>query len=939
MLLKDYFPNINKKFEKIEFSGVAFSSKNVKKNFVFFAIKGSKIDGNRYIDEAINRGATIVVTSNTREKLRRNILFLKNKNPRRLLSLVSSKIYKDKPKNLIAVTGTNGKTSISNFYYQILKLNKKKVAYFGTLGINGKAPRKKNTNTTFDPISVVKNLNTLKKKKINNVILEASSHGLKQHRLDALKFDIGIFTNLSRDHLDYHKNMNQYLNSKLILFKKLMKNKSWAIFDEDTKISNILKNICEKNKINKLTVGKDKGNIVIKSHSIINNNQKIEFSLDNKHYYFTTQLIGKVQVKNLLMSVIAAHKSKISLSKILKTIHNIKAVPGRFEKIGNLNNNAITILDYAHTPDALETCILNVKEQFRFRKINILFGCGGDRDKYKRPLMGQITNRLCDKIYLTDDNPRTENPKNIRRQIKAKISNSKLIEMSSRKKAIDTAVSELKSNEILIVAGKGHENYQEYKKKKFFSDKEYILQAIKKKNKKLSKNIKNNILNEQLDNKIKSELKINNVSINSKQIKKNDIFFGIRGKNFDGNKFADEALKKKASVCIIDRIYKNKNTKKILVKNSLSEFSKLSSSIRETFGIPIVAITGSAGKTSLKELLAQSLNQILPTVYSKKSYNNKYGVPLSLFNIKKKHEVGVFEIGMDKKGEIDYLSKLIQPDLGVITNISYAHAKNFKSLKDIAKAKGELIDNISPRGKIILNADDNFFNYFRKKSLQKGLKVISFGKNPKSTFRILNNQKINNRNYIEIKSDFKRYRFDINPDIKHHELNILAAIAVMSNFIRIENLNKNIFKYITLPPGRGNLRKLKISKKIIYLVDESYNSNPLSLKFSIKKFNKIKTKSKKYLLLGDMLELGKFSRKLHLNIASTINKSKIHKTYVYGKDIIYAYNKIRTQKKGRIFFSEKEVTNFIKNEVHNKGYLMVKGSNSTGLNKIIQRLN
>ena len=223
--------------------------------------------------------------------------------------------------------------------------------------------------------------------------------------------------------------------------------------------------------------------MIIKNHSFINNFQEIQFSFNNKNYKFRTGLIGKVQIKNLLMSVIAANQSKIPINKILKTIQNIKAVPGRFEKIGNLYNNSITILDYAHTPDALETCILNVKEQFKHRKINVLFGCGGERDRNKRSMMGRISNNLCDKIYLTDDNPRSENPIKIRQQIKVNISKSKLIEISSRKKAIETAIAELKSDEILIVAGKGHETYQEYKTKKYFSDKECMIKAINKKKK------------------------------------------------------------------------------------------------------------------------------------------------------------------------------------------------------------------------------------------------------------------------------------------------------------------------------------------------------------------------------------------------------------------------------------------------------------------------
>jgi len=939
MLLKDYLPNISKKFRNLNFSGLAFNSKKVKKNYIFVAIKGDRFDGNNYVNDAIKNGAKIIISSKFKDQIKNNIIYLKQKNPRQILSHLSSQIFKKKPENLIAVTGTNGKTSIVNFYYQILKENKKKVASFGTLGINGKKKNENTSNTTFDPIKIGKNLNYLKQKKINNVILEASSHGLKQHRLDGLKFDVGIFTNLSRDHLDYHKTLKDYLNAKLILFKKLMKEGSVAIFDEDTEYAEILKNICKKNKIKKLTIGKADGDLLIKNYSIVDNKQELIFTFNKIKYHLKTQLIGKIQIKNLLMSILAAHKSNIKLDNILKSVENIKAVAGRFEKVGNIDNNSIAILDYAHTPDALETCILNIKEQFKHRKVNLVFGCGGDRDKSKRSIMGKIANDLCDKIYLTDDNPRTESPKKIRAEIKTKILKSKLIEIPSRKMAVEKAIKDLRSDEILIVAGKGHESYQEYKTKKFFSDKACMASAIHKKNKKLSKNLKTNIINESLNKKINKNLFINQASINSKYVKKNNIFFGIKGKNIDGNKFADEALEKKASICILEKNYSKKNPRKIFVKDTLKTFSNLSCIIRKSLGTPIVAITGSAGKTSLKELIGQSLKNITPTSYSKKSFNNQYGVPLSLFNIDKKHKIGVLEIGMDKKGEIHKLSNLIKPDIGLITNISYAHIKNFKSLKEIAKAKAEIINNITNRGKIILNADDIFYNFFKEKALKRGLKITSFSKKNKSDFQFIDSDKHRIKNSVEIKTNNKKYNFKINKDLYNYKLNLAAAVAVISNFIDIDKLSQNIFKDYIQPPGRGNLKKIKFKKKTIQLLDESYNSNPLSLKFSIEKFNKIETRYAKYLLLGDMLELGKFSKKLHSDIANNINKTQISKVYVYGNDIKYTFNKLRTQKKGKIFKSISEILRFISNEINNNDYLMVKGSNSTGLKEIIKKLN
>ena len=249
MFLKDYYPKLNKKFNKVKFNGIAFDSNLVKKDYIFFAIKGNKFDGNKFVKDAIKKGSKIVVSDKTKERFENNILYLKNKNPRKMLAEFSAKINYKRPKNLIAVTGTNGKSSIANFYFQILNLNKVKAASIGTLGINYPNGNKKIINTTLDPINLNKTLEELKKNYINNIILEASSHGLKQNRLDGLKFDTAIFTNLSRDHLDYHKTYKDYLNSKLILFNKLLKKNSTIIFDNDTPQSNIFKKISTKKKL------------------------------------------------------------------------------------------------------------------------------------------------------------------------------------------------------------------------------------------------------------------------------------------------------------------------------------------------------------------------------------------------------------------------------------------------------------------------------------------------------------------------------------------------------------------------------------------------------------------------------------------------------------------------------------------------------------------
>ena len=305
--------------------------------------------------------------------------------------------------------------------------------------------------------------------------------------------------------------------------------------------------------------------------------------------------------------------------------------------------------------------------------------------------------------------------------------------------------------------------------------------------------------------------------------------------------------------------------------------------------------------------------------------------------MKQSDDFGVFEIGMDKKGEIDNLSKIIKPDLGLITNISYAHSKNFKNIKQIADAKAEIMNNIKKNGIIILNGDDHFFIILKGLALKKKLKVISFAiKNKSSEIKLLSVKKIKNKYELFLNINNNKFSFYTKNNNKNNLYNILAATASIYTFVNIKKLKKDVFLNINIPKGRGNIFDVNFKNKKIYFVDESYNSNPLSLKSSIENFEKIETKkSKKYMFLGDMLELGKHSIKQHKLISKIINKTKINKVYVIGKHIKETYKGLDPNKKAKILSNKLDMLKIIKDDFKTGDYLMVKGSNSTGLNKFI----
>ncbi|MDC3173776.1 UDP-N-acetylmuramoyl-L-alanyl-D-glutamate--2,6-diaminopimelate ligase [Candidatus Pelagibacter sp.] len=943
MHLGNYFYNISKNYKNYFFSGISFDTKSIKKNDIFFAIKGNKTDGNKFIPIAIKKGCKIIITEKKTKELQNGILFIHTKNIRKLLAEITFKINNKVPKNLIAITGTNGKSSVADFYYQILKLNNKKVASIGTLGVKSKRTNLNLTNTTINPIQLAQILRKLKSQKIENIIMEASSHGLKQNRLDGLKFNSGIFTNLSQDHLDYHKNFNDYLKAKLYLFEYLIKKKGNVITDEIIPEFREIKKITIRKKLKLHTLKDKKNNFEVIYHSFRGEAQLIKIRYNNSIKLISINLIGKIQLKNVLMAIIAAKNSNLSLDKIFNVIPKLKPVEGRFEKIGIIKNLSRVILDYAHTPDALKTCLLNLKEQFPNKKIVVLFGCGGNRDQNKRSKMGRIVSDYADRIVLTNDNPRFENPQKIRREIKKGIKKKEIIEISNRAKAIELAIHNLNSGDILLVAGKGHEKTQDMGNKKFFfSDRKVILNAIRIKNKNLSDNLKLNVIKEAVKiKKFPNSTSIKKARINSREVKQNDIFFAIKGKKNDGNKFVTQSFKRKASLVVVNNFQNKFNPKRqIKVKNTLRFLTHVSKIFRNSIDTNIIAITGSCGKTTLKELLGNVLGRISKTSISPKSYNNKFGVPLSLFNIKQNDEFGVLEIGMDKKGEIDYLSKIIEPDVAVITNINYAHAKNFKNIKQIAFAKSEIINNVKPNGYVVLNADDVFFQLHKKIANKKNLNVISFGiKNQSATVKLINIKLFGKKFRINISFNNKKKYFLLSNDFQSNVYNTLSALAVISIYKNIFKLNEKIFLNFKIPEGRGDHSILNLNDKKINLIDQSYNSNPLSLKSAIKNFDKIDSKkSNKYLLIGDMLELGSHSKKLHQSIAPIINQTKIDKVFVKGKMVSKIFKNISKAKKGRILYNKSQIIELIRKDLKNNDYLMIKASLATGLNVMVKNL-
>ena len=915
MLLKKLIKNIPLDKKKIIINGLAINSKKVQKGYIFFAIKGHNNNGEKFIKEAIKKGASVIVCSKSCKYFNKSIVTIKTSNVRFLLSEISSKFFNLKPKNIIAVTGTNGKTSVADLFYQILLINKVPVASIGTLGIKFKKKIIKSNLTSPDTIFLHQTLEKIKKEGIDNVIIETSSHGLIQHRIDHINFNAGIFTNLSQDHLDYHKSMRSYLKAKMILFNKIISKKKIIITDKTLKQYELLKRISKKRQLQLVDIS-----LIEKK---LNKNKNIKFK--------------NFQIKNLSMAIAAAKLCNLKEKKIFHSINKIKDVDGRLELVKIFSNNVSVYVDFAHTPDALLKSITALKDTDN-KDVSIIFGCGGNRDFKKRPLMGKIASQNCKNIYVTDDNPRDEKPEKIRNEIIKVIKNNNCFNIKDRSIAIKTAIINAEPNEKILIAGKGHESQQIYKKKTISISDKKIVSNFNYKSKKLSNKQLTFLQNKKIIKEIKKNTKIEDfhgLAIDSRLVKKDNLFLTIKGKNHDGSNFISSALEKGAKQIVSSKKLKKYKNKIIKVKNETKFLNSVAKKKRDISRAKIFAVTGSAGKTSLKDLIKGLLQHYGETQSSPKSYNNHFGVPLSLSELSVGHKYGVFEVGMSKPGEINNLSKLIKPDIAIITNIGEAHIENFKSLKGIADAKGEIINNINKKGTIILNKDDKYFNHLKKKAKLKNLNIVSFGLSKKSdVFPINFNNKRNNL-----------YRIRVKDQILSLKLKNLNIYNVLSSLALLKTLNLNLNEIVNFlsnyksGEGRGRVHNVKRYGKLFKFIDESYNANPLSVKTAINNFRKIKKKNfKKYLFLGDMLELGKKSDSLHKSLSKVINNSDIDKVFIKGDKSLITYRNLDKIKRGNIFQQDEDVDFTFKSIIANNDYLMIKGSNATGLNNLSKKI-
>ncbi len=1014
----------------LTFKGLSDNSKKVHEEYLFLASAGTAIDctdgakkmpqhGIAYAGEAINRGAKLIVWEPTAELNEMpdscaaedgyDVPLIRVASLHEKTGEIAARFYQHPSHdlNVTGITGTNGKTSTAHFIAQLIHLiavaaeksPAEKCAVIGTLGNGLYGELEESTHTTPGAVQLQALMAAYRKQNIANMVMEVSSHALAQGRVNGVEFDTAVFTNLSRDHLDYHGDMKNYAHEKLKLFQFASLQRVVVNLDDpfaDTIINSI--QLAENNKKPKLVTYSKKDNKAdYFADNIVMNTDGISFSLsvsdsvqDNlsESYLINSRLLGAFNIENILAAVAVLHQQGYALKNIICRISGLTTVPGRMEKIVLDNKQVepftqplpLIVIDYAHTPDALEKGLKALKPH-ACGKLYCIFGCGGDRDKGKRPLMAKAAEQYADRIMVTSDNPRTEQPQQIiAESISGFAHPEKILTAIDREQAIKEVLHSATADDVILIAGKGHEDYQEIQGKTIpFSDKACVLSVLSDRTLSLCMSQVALALGEELSGKDQT---FSQVSINSRTLEPGDLFVAIRGDNFDAHQFIKQAAEKGACGLIIEQSAEQNaeqnveqktdlDLAQIRVPDSRMALAQIALLWRKKFALPMIAITGSCGKTTVKEMTAAIMQAALhaspgqpeQVLATRGNFNNDIGVPLTLLRLSAAHKAAVIEIGASHSGEIKQLVALVQPDVAVITNAGHAHIEGFGSLQGVAEAKAEIYSGLKNNGTAVINADDCFAELWLAELglAELGLSEQGLAEQRQSvTGKTINILTFGLNKTADISADYKQTAEGIELTLKtplgnqlifltqfgqHNIYNALTAAAVsIASGCSLIDIKKGLEAFKNAP---GRLEQ-KTGFNGSFIFDDTYNANPDSVKAGVdallqraQQENIIET----LLILGDMGELGKDSQQLHYQLGIDIAASGIKKLFTVGKKTHETYKAFLAHREGQNedliamhFLNKDELIKHITQLLVDKSMVLVKGSRSMGMEAVVNAL-
>jgi len=1000
--------NFTGDIEKTEITGLCSDSRKVQPGDLFAALKGLSVDGHNFLGQAVAAGCSSLLVNRGWQNYGPaaeswpKVAIIEVDDTKTALGLIAANYYDhpDRRLTMIGITGTNGKTTTSFLVESLLKACGRRTGVIGT--VNYRYNDRNNNHiemeapfTTPESPRLFALLREMADQDITDVVMEVSSHALAQSRLTGMGFDIAVFTNLSRDHLDFHADMQHYFTSKKLLFTNYLKPGGRIVMvladptgqEEDVsahkKSNNWGRKMYEEVKI--LLAGEEDSPPIItcgmNSDCDVNpQNYTINISgITSKimtpagSLHLKTPLVGEFNLRNMLcaIGIGLAHDEKLSCVK--KGLEDVKTIPGRLERIELKKKDTrspAVFVDYAHTPDALEN-VLHALLNLEPKRLICVFGCGGDRDRGKRVLMGEIAGNLCDVVLATSDNPRSEPPETILAQVEEGISRSGLKRASAperlrqksgrgydiimnRRLAISTAIRYGGHEDVVLISGKGHENYQISRKGKiFFDDRiEAQMQLQAKSGAPPSWKLEwiRQVTGGQLLLPVERSVTFNNISTDTRSIQTGDLFVALHGEKFDGRIFSQKAIDKGAAGLLLTHSPGQKqpaldlhpSIPVLLVPDTLVALGQLAAHLRRWHkNLQVVAITGSSGKTTVKEMTGTILAQNHAVLKTEGNFNNLIGLPLTIFRLKPEHEMAVLEMGMNRPGEIAALTEIADPDIACIINVQEAHLEGLGDIQGVAKAKNELFAGLKPGAKAAVNLDDEIVSSLAAALNQE---KITFGFHPHAFVRATNiNSLGENGMEFTLHLGKETRRIAIRGLGRHNVTNSLAAAAMAHGAgSSIDEIAAGLAAFKPYDK-RARVEELPSGIKIL---NDSYNANPASMLAALKTLMDLKKDHRAAAVLGDMLELGTKSDEAHSALGRAVKELGLDFLAAFGSQaenmVTGAINAGMDPAAARGFTSKKELAAWIEELLHGQiksgDWILIKGSRGMRMEEVLELL-
>ncbi|PIE56031.1 MAG: UDP-N-acetylmuramoyl-L-alanyl-D-glutamate--2,6-diaminopimelate ligase [Desulfobulbus propionicus] len=891
-----------------EVIGVTDDSRKAGRGVVFVALRGSRTDGHEYVLDALQRGCPAAVISETFPGEQPGQALVNVNDTRRALGELAAYLSGFSPAGmcLVGITGTNGKTTTSWLVEQVLVRAGLRTGVIGTINyryFDGTRTRVllPAPLTTPDPVTLFNVLAAMQEKGVTHVVIEVSSHALEQQRLGPLVFDAACFTNLSRDHLDYHATMEMYFAAKKTLFSRYLRPGGAAVIvtgDDQGPLQFGVR------------LAAELGGVVMRCGFAADTEvqaQAFRHGVDGftgtvrcleEQAVLTSRLTGAHNVLNMLCAVGIGHALGLGLPSICEGLAHVSRIPGRLERVrlpgGPAASTAPAVFtDYAHTPDALEHALVSLKGLTGGR-LFCVFGCGGDRDRGKRPMMGQVAAAHADVTIVTSDNPRTEKPEAIIDEILAGVRESGTVicdqedlgrdgsrgclVCSDRARAIEMACSRADGNDVVLIAGKGHEEYQIVgTQKQYFDDRVEAINSLLRWNREHLLAATGATVIQAGGRPLSGA-----VCTDTRQLRPGALFVALHGERFDGHDFLGRAVEQGAAALLVNRLPEKlpEDVMVVQVEDTLRALGDLAGYRRRLLDreVTTLAITGSSGKTTVKEMAAAIFSVHAscpfpgcePVLKTRGNFNNLVGLPRCLLELDGRHRFAVLEMGMNHPGEIDRLTEIVCPDIGCITNIQAAHLEGLGSLAGVAKAKGELFTRMGPATTLCVNLDDPLV---RELVGDDNREVITYAANKKGrrlhprvrATRIVSQDERGTRFTLHV-DDWSR-RFTLPVPGLHNVSNSLAAAALaVAAGVSGEEIVAGLAHY------RGMENRLMISTLPggLHVVNDAYNANPASMAAALETVAGFAAGGRRVAALGEMLELGPAAEAAHRRLGEQV---------------------------------------------------------------------